>query len=213
MAMDARHRYMAQIVGDATGAAGGMVDAVVGDCIDLVDNFLTPAGPRSCYFMYQPELREGPGGELVPYGGKVLTISDKLKALVAADAKAVYFIRTTESKDGVSVKSPQQDMCSGEVNSQGLECFQSTLQVRAGSPRRSRASCRQFAPAQADNAVECAAAPAPRRARPAAPTAAAADAVLSALPGAVRAGARGDDPPHVGRGEEAGRRRSGLVHA
>ena len=145
MAMDARHRYMAQIVCDATGAAQGMVDAVIGDSIELLDNFMTPAGPRACYFMYQPELREGPGGDLVPYGGKVLTISDKLKALVAGDAKAVYFIRTTEAKDGVGVKGPEQDMCSGEVNSQGLECFQSTLQVRAGAPPPLAASFHRLA--------------------------------------------------------------------
>ena len=63
--MDPRHRYIATIVEDAFGVSGGMVDAVVGEHMDLLNNFLSPAGPRTVYFMYQPELREGPGGELL----------------------------------------------------------------------------------------------------------------------------------------------------
>ena len=42
MAMDARHRYMAQIVCDATGAAQGMVDAVIGDTIELPECMQIP---------------------------------------------------------------------------------------------------------------------------------------------------------------------------
>ena len=67
---------------------------------------------------------EGAGGELTPYGGKVLTIDTQLKPLVDDNAKAVYFIRVTDNKDGVSAKTPELDLCAGEVNSQGLECFQ-----------------------------------------------------------------------------------------
>ena len=80
------------------------------------------------YFTYQPELRDGPGGELVPFGGKLLTVGDKLSALVDEAAKAVYFVRVAQ--EDVTTKTPEQDICSGEVNQEGLECFQSTLQVR-----------------------------------------------------------------------------------
>ena len=98
-----------------------------GRAAELVNNFLSSTGPRTVYFTYQPELREGPGGELVPFGGKLLTVGDKLSALVDEAAKAVYFVRV--AKDGVATKAPEQDICSGEVNQEGLECFQSTLQV------------------------------------------------------------------------------------
>jgi hypothetical protein len=93
-----------------------------------MNNFLSSTGPRTVYFTYQPALKEGPGGELVPFGGKLLTVGDKLSALVDEAAKAVYFVRV--AKDGVGTKAPEQDICSGEVNQEGLECFQSTLQVR-----------------------------------------------------------------------------------
>ena len=39
------------------GASAGMIDAVISDRIDLVNNFLSPTGPRTVYFAYQPELR------------------------------------------------------------------------------------------------------------------------------------------------------------
>jgi dynein heavy chain, axonemal len=42
------------------------------------------------------------------------------------EAKAVYFIRVCQ--EAVTAKAPEGDLCSGEVNQQGLECFQSTLQ-------------------------------------------------------------------------------------
>lgn len=127
-AMDSRHRYMATVVEDSFGVPSGMVDAVVGDHLELLNNFLSMSGPRTVYFTYQPELRESVGGELVPYGGKVLKIGDRLPALVDEAAKTLYFIRV--SKDDVGTKAPEQDICSGEVNAEGLECFQSTLQVR-----------------------------------------------------------------------------------
>ena len=62
----------------------------------------------------------------MPFGGKLLTIGEKLPALVDDEAKAVYFIRVCQ--EAVTAKAPEGDLCSGEVNQQGLECFQSTLQ-------------------------------------------------------------------------------------
>ena len=173
--MDARHRYMATIVEDSFGASSGMVDAVIGDNMALMNNFLSANGPRTVYFTYQPELREGPGGELVPFGGKLLTVKDTLSVLVDDAAKAVYFVRV--AKDDVGAKAPEQDICSGEVNREGLECFQCTLQVQ----------------------LRAHPVPLRRCARPD-PT-----LCVRACAGAVRPSARKHDAQDVGGGKEAGR--------
>jgi len=155
--MDARHRYMATFVGDAfgKGCPPASIDAVISEHMELLNNFLTPAGPRTIYMMFQQELREGAGGELTPYGGKVLTIDTQLKPLVDDNAKAVYFIRVTDSKDGVSAKTPELDLCAGEVNSQGLECFQTTLQARRHPARHTRRPNRRAIALHADRAAAC----------------------------------------------------------
>jgi hypothetical protein len=167
-----------------------------------VNNFLSSTGPRTVYFTYQPELREGPGGELVPVGGKLLTVGDKLSALVDEAAKALYFVRVAQGD--VTTKTPEQDICSGEANQEGLECFQSTLQVllppvlrRTGplvSPKRgSRASA--AAHAGSYHAVHWLSVALTRRCT-----------ALRArvCTGAVRAGARKYDSQDVGCGKAAG---------
>ena len=65
--MDARHRYMATFVGDAfgKGCPPASIDAVISEHMELLNNFLTPAVPRTIYMMFQQELREGAGGEPV----------------------------------------------------------------------------------------------------------------------------------------------------
>eukprot|EP01047_Picozoa_sp_COSAG01_P062772 COSAG01_NODE_8035_length_2947_cov_3.654846_1_plen_857_part_10 len=129
--MDDRHRYMVTIVQDAFGIANaGGIETTMAERSNakLISKFFEALGPRTIFVVYQPAVHESPNGELTTEGPKQLLISSELLPLVDATAKALYFIRVTNSKDGVGVKTAAADICSGEVNSSALECFQSTLQ-------------------------------------------------------------------------------------
>jgi hypothetical protein len=118
--MDARHRYISTLVADGISFNQSDVDKVINADLPLVEQFFTPAGPKYLYFVAVPAAKDGAPD---PEAGNLSMGCEMPQAI----GRAVYFIRLCGGE--VSVANVAGDLGSGKVTEEGLECFQTTLQV------------------------------------------------------------------------------------
>ena len=85
---DNRHRYISQIVQDAfDGLRPTIIDSLLNENNALCEQFFAMDGPRTLYFLYQPDLVTNDAGEQVPTGANELSMSAELPLLFGT---AVY---------------------------------------------------------------------------------------------------------------------------
>ena len=123
---DGRHAYIKQNLQDQLpDVKSAAIDQVISANMAEIEKFFQVEGQRTLYFINQAGQATNEFGQMVPSGPKVLTMSTDLPFLIG---RAVYFIRITKNKQGVDVKSVENDLCSGSVTEQSLECLQVMLQ-------------------------------------------------------------------------------------
>ena len=66
-------------------------------------------------------------GDASSSGPKRLIITDGVSTALDSNGHALYFIRTTQKKEGVGEKGCEQDMMSGEIRGGALDSFRALI--------------------------------------------------------------------------------------
>ncbi|GFR42148.1 hypothetical protein Agub_g3000 [Astrephomene gubernaculifera] len=123
MALDNRHRFIVGKLAEAFGLPENVIEKTLTQDKQAVNSFFTPSGPSSLIFVYQAKEDKLKDGSIGPVDNKPTL--HRLGQHERIHNKGAYFTRLNPK--GVSEKTLEADLGSGELSGSALENFKTIV--------------------------------------------------------------------------------------